>query len=85
MASQLADILFYIIAAAILVSQALILRSTARGMRHSGGGATARPVLEWAYAVIPALALVALLLFSWRTMHPEFIRVQGVAPREVTS
>ena len=71
MASQLTDAIFLLAAVAIAVSQVLILRSTARGMRvdvapQSGG----RAFLEWCYAVVPALALVALLVAAWRTMHP---------------
>jgi heme/copper-type cytochrome/quinol oxidase subunit 2 len=70
-ASQLTDAIFLLAAVAIAVSQVLILRSTARGMRvdvarQSGG----RAFLEWCYAVVPALALVALLVAAWRTMHP---------------
>jgi heme/copper-type cytochrome/quinol oxidase subunit 2 len=70
-ASRLSDAIFLIAAVAIVLSQALILRSTARGMRvdvaRQGGG---RAFLEWCYAIIPALALVALLGATWRTMHP---------------
>ncbi len=82
MATQLAEILFAVIALAIAVSQAFILRSTARGMRHAGAaGMSGRHVArEWTYAIVPALALVALLVFSWRAMHPDVIHVEGVAP-----
>ena len=79
MATQLADILFAALALAIVISQAFILRSTARGMRH--GGPAERPVLEWTYAIAPAIALVALLYFSWLAMHPDVVNVQGVAPQ----
>ena len=81
MATQLADILFAIIALAIAVAQAFILRSTARGMRHGSAGVVARtghPALEWTYAIVPALALALLLMASWRAMHPETVRVRGV-------
>jgi len=78
-ATQLADILFAAIALAIIVSQAFILRSTARGMRH--GGTVTRPALEWTYAIVPALALVALLYFSWQAMHPAAVQIQGVVPQ----
>ncbi|MCC7195354.1 MAG: hypothetical protein IT356_07355 [Gemmatimonadaceae bacterium] len=78
MATQLADILFVILAAAIVVSQALILRSTARGMRHGIPGD--RVALEWAYAIIPAVALAALLVATWAAMHPATVDVRGVAP-----
>lgn len=103
MATQFADILFVIVAAAVAVSQAFILRSTARGIRYSdakgnaaqaasaanAANATAssspvarprRTALEWSYAIVPALALVALLAFSWRAMHPSSLRVQGTTP-----
>lgn len=78
MATQLADTLFAALALAIVISQAFILRSTARGMRH--GGQATRPALEWTYAIVPAIALAVLLIFSWRAMHPEVVNVQGVAP-----
>ena len=85
MATQFADILFFAIAAAIVVAQAFILRSTARGLRyaddHAGAGAPpTRTALEWAYAIVPAVALAALLVFSWRTMHPAVLRARGVTP-----
>lgn len=103
MATQLADILFFLIAAAIVVSQAFILRSTARGMRYAGARAAARAAaepgtdpavardpapataprgaaLEWTYAIVPAIALALLLLFAWRAMHPDAVRVEGTAP-----
>lgn len=87
MATQLADYLFYFIALAILVSQAFILRSTHRGMRFARQVDGGRPTVdrrgrEWAYAVIPALALAALLWFSWKTMHPDAIQVRGITPGE---
>lgn len=78
MATTLADALFAVIAVAIALSQAFILRSTARGMQHAGAPRTV--VREWAYAVAPAIALIALLAFSWLAMHPAALRVNGVAP-----
>jgi heme/copper-type cytochrome/quinol oxidase subunit 2 len=87
-ATQLAEILFAVIAVAIAVSQWLILRSTARGIRHKAAQPTddgvhrgsAGLTLEWTYAIVPAVALVFLLLFSWRAMHPTAVKVEGVAP-----
>jgi len=90
-ATPLADLLFYIVAALIAVSQALILRSTARGMHH-GPDAAAEPsrtgvvpgprnvALEWTYAIVPAIGLALLLVFAWRTMHPAVMQVEGVTP-----
>jgi heme/copper-type cytochrome/quinol oxidase subunit 2 len=79
-ATQLGTILFVVIATAIVVAQIFILRSTARGMRNAAPGAQARPALEWAYAIVPAIALVALLAFSWRAMNPTTMEVRGVVP-----
>jgi heme/copper-type cytochrome/quinol oxidase subunit 2 len=86
LATQLGTILFFFIATAIAVAQVFILRSTARGMRHGSAHPSDAPALnrsaslEWSYAIVPALALVVLLVFSWRAMHPETMQVQGVVP-----
>ena len=90
MATPLAKIIFYLVAAAIVIAQLFILRSTARGMRYAPSVADREsparapgprsPVLEWAYAIVPAVALVALLLFAWRAMHPDTMEVRGVVP-----
>jgi heme/copper-type cytochrome/quinol oxidase subunit 2 len=85
MATQLADIIFYIVASAILISQAFILRSTARGMVRGVAATGNRTSLEWAYAIVPAIALVALLWFSWKTMHPDTVTLRGVVPGARTS
>lgn len=84
MATTIADVIFAICAVAIAVSQWFILRSTARGMKHEGSQrGSAGPALEWAYAVVPAIVLAALLVFSYRAMHPETVRVKGVAPSSI--
>lgn len=41
--------------------------------------------LEWAYAIVPAIGLVVLLAFSWKTMHPDTMQVRGVVPGSVTT
>ena len=68
MATSISDLIFWICAAAILVAQIMILRSTRRGMLI--GPASARTPLEWAFAVGPAFAVLLLLIATWRTMHP---------------
>jgi len=60
--------MFAVAATAIVVAQYFILRSTRRGMAF--GGRRAAPLLEWMYAIVPALALVVVLAWTWRTMHP---------------
>lgn len=77
-ATTFADILFAVAATAIAVSQARILQSTARAVRHPA--APQRAVREWLYAVAPAVALVVFLMWVWTTMHPATLRVDGVAP-----
>ena len=77
-ATSLADVLFALIAVAIAVSQAFILRSTARGMQHAN--APRGSVREWTYAIAPAVALVVLLAFAWMAMHPAALHVDGTAP-----
>lgn len=81
MATSLADLLFYACAGAIVVAQLLILVSTARGIREARSrGVGASIPLEWAYAVVPALALLALIAWTWLAMHPHAVHVEGVAP-----
>lgn len=84
MATALASVLFWIATVAIGVSQLLILRSTRRGMRSAGGRHGL--LLEWSYAVVPAVALVAVLVWTWRTMHDGTVRFDaGPHQEEVRS
>jgi hypothetical protein len=78
MSTALTDALFAAAATAIVVAQLFILRSTRRGMAL--GGRRGAPVLEWLYAIVPALALLAVLAWTWRTMHPAGGRADA-APR----
>ena len=68
MASPYSDILFWTAVVATTVAQIFILRSTARGMR--GTAARGRVGLEWMWAILPAVSLVILFVWTWRTMHP---------------
>ena len=76
MATSISDLIFWICAAAILVAQIMILRSTRRGMLI--GPASARTPLEWAFAVGPAFAVLLLLIATWRTMHPASMLLHTV-------
>ncbi len=64
--------LFWTCAVLIVVSQLMILRSTFRAQRGMGDGAEGAGTaprngpLEWAFAIVPALALIALLVLTWR-------------------
>jgi hypothetical protein len=78
MATPLADTLFWIAALAILVAQAVILRSTKRGMDVAGP--VRSPLLEWIFALGPALGLIVLLYFTRLAMHPANLHGSGVVP-----
>jgi hypothetical protein len=74
MPSLLAAALFWIAAVSAVVAQVMILRSTRRTLRVDAGRSA---VLEWAFAITPAVALGLLLAFSWRAaMHPPLIEVE---------
>lgn len=73
MPAPLVAALFWIAVVAASVAQVMILRSTARVLRTA---APKRPALEWGFAIVPALALVAVLILSWRaTMRPPALRM----------
>lgn len=71
MPSVLLTVLFWLAALAIVVGQVMILRSTARAWVAAG---TAVPVSERLFAWLPAVALLAVLWFSWKaaTAPPSF-------------
>ena len=72
MAGPLAEMLFVLAAIAIAVAHTLIIRSTIRTLPASGAALTARSrVRELVWALLPALILAALLVWTWRTMHPD--------------
>lgn len=72
--------------ALVAVSQVMILRSTVRAMR-TAESAQARRGIEWAYAVVPAIALIIVLLATWQASQEHALRIgleakasQTVAP-----
>ena len=78
MPTPIAEFLFWTAAAVIVVAQLLILRSTRRGMQLGPPGSGS--ALEWAFAVVPAVCLVALLFWTWHTMHAGTVNFQSKAP-----
>lgn len=69
-----ADAVFGLGVVSCAVAQAAILRSVLRMRRAvSPNEGVPRPrfVIEVAWAVVPAVALAALLFATWRTMHPR--------------
>ena len=77
MPSAVANALFWLAVACCAVAQAAIFRSTIAARRRSPSAradeASAErrsgAAAELAWAVLPALALVAILVLTWRTMH----------------
>ena len=71
-----ATVLFWIAAVACVVAQAAILRSVLRVMRAASARrapdapvSRARPLVELMWALLPAVALVAVLAATWRSLH----------------
>ena len=78
MSLLLADAIFWIAVACCTVAQLAIIRSAiVSPARVAGGEPTsgARRAAEIAWAVIPGIALAAVLLFTWRAMH--VVQVSG--------
>jgi len=51
----------------------MILRSTVRAMR-AAASAQARRGIEWAYAIVPAVALVVVLAATWQATRDHAVR-----------
>ena len=60
--------IFWLAVALVAVSQVMILRSTVRAMR-AAASEQARRGIEWAYAIVPAVALVVVLVATWQATH----------------
>ncbi len=58
----------------VVVSQIRILLSTVRAMRGAQSE-RARRGIEWAYAVVPAIALMVALVFTWQAAREHAMRV----------
>jgi heme/copper-type cytochrome/quinol oxidase subunit 2 len=65
--------IFWLAVALVAVSQVMILRSTVRAMR-AAASAQARRGIEWAYAIVPAVALVVVLVATWQATHDHAMR-----------
>ena len=78
----LSDALFWSAVVLCAVAEVAIVRSAlfTRGMPAAPGSTLPplRRVVEVAWAVLPAVALAAVLFFTWRAMHPAVTR--SVAP-----
>lgn len=59
--------------ALIAISQVKILHSTVRAMRNAESE-RARRGIEWAYAIVPAVALAVALVFTWQAARDHAVR-----------
>lgn len=78
MPTPVAEFLFWTAAAIIVVAQFFILRSTRRGMKLGPPGSGS--LLEWSFAVLPAICLAGLLVWTWYTMHAGTFSFDAKAP-----
>jgi hypothetical protein len=78
MPTPVADFLFWAATAVIIVTQFFILRSTRRGMKIGPDGSSS--MLEWTFAVLPAICLAGLLVWTWHTMHSGTFTFDAKAP-----
>lgn len=85
MGTVIATALFWIATISAIVAQVMILRSSQRTLRGAAApGADSEPAsdrrarpIEWAFAILPALAVALLLYFTWRAATaPPVIQVE---------
>ncbi|MEP7087353.1 MAG: hypothetical protein ABI884_08455 [Gemmatimonadota bacterium] len=63
--------IFWLAALCCALSQAAIVRSALRARAQRPDGTAAPPrAIEVAWTVLPAVMLLAVLFFTWRTLHP---------------
>jgi heme/copper-type cytochrome/quinol oxidase subunit 2 len=78
MPTPIAEFIFWAAAAVIVVAQLLILRSTRRGMKIGPPGSGS--LLEWTFAIAPAICLIGLLFWTWHTMHAGTFHFESKTP-----
>ena len=64
---------FWIAATLVIVAQVMILRSTVRALRSPS--ALAGRGIEWAYAIVPAIALALVLVATWQAAQRRDVPV----------
>jgi heme/copper-type cytochrome/quinol oxidase subunit 2 len=77
-------VVLWLCIALVAVSQVMILRSTVRAMR-AAESEQARRGIEWAYAVVPAIALVLVLVVTWQAASDHASRLEMEAKASQTS
>lgn len=80
MNSRVADAIFWIAVACCCVAQLAILRSVlAVPAQRDGERSPWRRTAEIAWATLPGVALVAVLLYTWRAMHGDPTALTGIS------
>ncbi|MFA6167145.1 MAG: hypothetical protein WC700_11060 [Gemmatimonadaceae bacterium] len=77
-------VILWLSIALIAVSQVMILRSTVRAMR-AAASEQARRGIEWAYAVVPVIVLVLVLVATWDASQAHTTRLELEAKASQTS
>jgi heme/copper-type cytochrome/quinol oxidase subunit 2 len=80
MSFVLADVIFWIAVACCAIAQLAIIHSVVVSPARVAGSeptSSSRRVAEIAWAVIPGIALAAVLLFTWRAM--QTVHLTGTA------
>lgn len=77
---RVADAIFWIAVACCAVAQLAILRSVlAVPAQRAGDRSAWRRTAEIAWAVLPGVALAAVLLYTWRAMHGDATALTGTS------
>ena len=74
--------LFWIATAVVAIAELLILRSALSGRAPGtveAESSPARRAVELAYAIVPALALVAILYLTWRAIEAPAAAARGTS------
>ena len=81
MTSLLSQVLFWSAAACCIAAQAIILRATLSGRTPGAprtGGRAPHRAGEIAWTILPAVALVVLLVFTWRAVQTRHVHAPSV-------
>ena len=85
MSLHLADLIFWIASACCVVAQVALVHSAIRAPMSGSAESTAampRRSGEIAWTIVPAIALLLLLVATWRAMHPVMMphEMPGMTP-----
>lgn len=82
MAIRFADTIFWVAVVSCVVAQVAIVRSVLRmrGAMTASGMTRPRVAGEIAWVIVPAVALVIVLVLTWRAIHPPAAAADSAGP-----